>query len=327
MTTIPFTKGWHRVGTSSYAYLVPIGTWGQVNAGFVKSGTHGLLIDTLLTLPHARAMLEELRALAPGTEIETVVNTHCHGDHIWGNQLFADATIISTKTALDEINGEAGPAQLAELVEHARLGELGQVGDWLVSTFGTYDFGGIEVVAPGRTFSGEFELAVGEVEVRLIEVGPAHTLGDLIVYLPEERIAFLGDVVNIGGHAVIWKGALSDSIRACDRILDLALDTVVVGHGPIGDKTDVERFRSYLVYLDEQARLRYEAGLSLADAMADIPLSDFSDLYEPERLAITIGAAYRSFGWPALSDHLDPYRAVAELQAIYSKRHPLEGAP
>ncbi len=83
-----------------------------------------------------------------------------------------------------------------------------------------YDFKGIQVTAATRTFSGEMVLEVGGREVRLIEVGPAHTRGDMMVYVPDAKTLFGGDMLFAGCTPVIWAGPVENYIAALDRILD-----------------------------------------------------------------------------------------------------------
>ena len=60
-----------------------------------------------------------------------------------------------------------------------------------------------------ETFTGRKTLQVGEKTVELIDVGPAHTRGDLIVFVPEDRVVFVGDLLFTGAHAVVWSGPVS----------------------------------------------------------------------------------------------------------------------
>ncbi len=96
-------------------------------------------------------------------------------------------------------------------------------------------------VLPTRTFEGELELTVGGKRVRLLEVGPAHTRGDVLVHSPEDRIVFTGDILFIEGTPIVWEGPISNWIRACERIEAMDVDIVVPGHGPISDRGGAQR--------------------------------------------------------------------------------------
>jgi len=225
-----YDKGWHEVGEGCFAYLQPAGGWGWSNAGLVVGDGSSLLVDTLFDL-HLTA--EMLAALPVATAVGTVVNTHANGDHCYGNQLVAGAEIIATSAAAHEMQ-EVPPAMLAALNQAP-----GEVGDLFRSFFGSFDFDGIELTPPTRTFDGRLDVEVGGKPVELVEVGPAHTRGDLIVHSPADHAVFTGDILFIGGTPIVWAGPLSNWIAACDLILGLDVDTVVPGHGPVTDKAGV----------------------------------------------------------------------------------------
>ena len=69
-------------------------------------------------------------------------------------------------------------------------------------------------------------LHVGAKEVRLLNVGPAQTRGDVMVHVPQDRTVFTGDIVFIGGHPPAWAGPISNWIRACDIILGWDVETI-----------------------------------------------------------------------------------------------------
>ena len=86
-----------------------------------------------------------------------------------------------------------------------------------------------------RTVDGSLVVEVGGRNVELIEVGPAHTRGDTLVYVPDAATIFTGDILFINGTPIVWAGPLENWIAACDLMLSLDVETVVPGHGPITD--------------------------------------------------------------------------------------------
>src|SRR5439155_20319544 len=132
--------------------------------------------------------------------------------------------------------------------------------------FGAFDFDGIELALPGENFSGELTLRVGDCELRLIEVGPAHSRGDTLVHAPAQRVLFSGDILFSGAHPIVWAGPVSNWIAACDRILGMDVDVIVPGHGPVTDKSAVHELKAYFEYLYESARRTHAAGLSPLEA-------------------------------------------------------------
>jgi cyclase len=311
-----YTRGLHDLGNSVYAYLQPDGTWGWSNAGLITDGEASLLVDTLFDLKLTQDMLDTMRRAVPAaSHIDMVVNTHANGDHCNGNQLVADARILASKRTTDEMREGITPAQMAMLLQQAP--SMGKVGKFFAHAFGTFEFGNITPVYPQETFEGELTLKVGNKETQLIEVGPAHTQGDTIVYIPGDRVVFTADILFIGGHPIIWAGPVGNWIRACDRILGLDADVIVPGHGPITDRQGVLQIKSYLEYIYAEARKRYDAGMSALDAARDIPMDRYITWTDGERIAVNIDTIYREFS----GDHSPRHAAylfglMAELAEV-----------
>lgn len=286
-----YTRGLHDLGNAVYAYLQPDGTWGWSNAGLVTDGETSLLIDTLYDLKLTQEMLETMRKAVPAAaSFDMLVNTHANGDHCYGNQLVADANIIaSARTAAEML--EVPPGQMAMLLKAAP--QLGQLGAYLTRCFGAFDFENITVTPPTQTFEGRLNLRVGSKEVQLLEVGPAHTRGDTMAYIPADRVVFTGDILFIGGHPIMWAGPIGNWIKACDVILALDVETIVPGHGPITDKRGVAQVKGYLEYVFAEARKRYEAGMPAFEAARDIPLEAYASWTDGERIAVTVASIYR----------------------------------
>jgi cyclase len=290
----PYTKGVHDLGNGCFAYLQPDGTWGWSNAGLITDSGESLLVDTLFDLKCTREMLEALRkATSAAALIRTLVNTHSNGDHTFGNQLVSGAEIIASRSCAEEMK-QRTPEELAAMMRNWR--SLGPGAAFFHEVMGTrFDFEGITLALPTRTFERALTLEVGAKEVRLIEVGPAHTGGDVIVYVPQDRTVFTGDILFAGGHPVIWAGPVANWIKACDLILGWDVETVVPGHGPITDKTVVGAMKRYLEYVRDEAKKRFDAGLGYEEAARDISLAPFADWTDPERIVVNVHALYREF--------------------------------
>ncbi len=285
-----YEKGLQEVGDGLYAYLQPDGGWGWSNAGLVAEGERSLLIDTLFDLRLTEEMLQAMRRAVPAAaQIDTVVNTHANGDHCYGNQLVGDATIVASARTAEEMS-ELPPAAMAELVRQAP--QLGELGKFFLRCFGSFEFEGIELALPKQTFEGELELRVGERELRLIEVGPAHTRGDTLVHVPQAGVLFTGDILFSGAHPIAWAGPVSNWISACDRILALAPETIVPGHGPLSATAQVRELRSYFEYLYERARSLHAEGMSALQAARALELDRWADWKEDERLVVNVANIY-----------------------------------
>ena len=293
MSKWQYTKGLHDLGHGSHAYLQPDGSWGWSNAGLITDGGESLLVDTLFDLHLTREMLKIMRDAVPQAEnIGTLVNTHANGDHTFGNQLVEGAAIIASAAGAEEM-AELPPAALAEIMRNA--GAMGEAGVFLKKLFDVFDFEGIELNAPTETFSGTMTRTVGDKIIELHEVGPAHTKGDTLVYVPGDKTVFSGDILFIEGHPIMWAGPIANWVRACDLMLGWDVETIVPGHGPITDKAGVQAVRDYLVYIEAEARKRHAAGMGVMEAARDIAFDDFSSWGDAERIAVNIDTLYKEF--------------------------------
>lgn len=295
MSNWPFTRGLHDLGNGCFAYLQPDGTWGWSNAGLIESRGATLLIDTLMGLDITRTMLEEMQRRVPAcARIGKLVNTHANPDHVLGNELVLGAEIISGKAAAEEI-AQMDPALFVRMAQHWQ--QLGDGGEFFHETMGRqFDFSGVTVAAPTRTFEHEMALRIGDKEIRLVDLGPAHTRSDTIVYVPADRTVFTGDILFSDSSPIMWAGPVRNWIEACDYLLGLELETIVPGHGPITDKSGVRAQRRYLEYVRDEARRRYDAGLDWEEAATDIALGDFARWPDAERVVANVYALYREFG-------------------------------
>jgi glyoxylase-like metal-dependent hydrolase (beta-lactamase superfamily II) len=295
MAKFPYTKGLHDLGNGCFAWLQPDGSWGWSNAGLVVDGTASLLVDTLFDLPLTRAMLEAMRRAAPAAaKIDTVVNTHSNGDHTYGNQLVAGAEIIASAACVAEMREQGQPLAPGSIRRDWRT--MGEAGAFFHEVMGSrFEWEGISLTLPTREFSGALTLRVGAKEVRLIEVGPAHTRGDVIVHVPGDRTLFTGDMLFIDGHPLVWAGPVANWIKACDLMLGFDVDTVVPGHGPITDKAGIRAVKGYFEYVLAEARKRYDAGMDAETAARDIALDRYADWIDPERIVVNVAACYRDF--------------------------------
>jgi len=304
-----YRKGLTDLGNGTFAYLQPDGSWGWSNAGLITDGDQSLLVDTLFDLKLTRDMLASMRDAAPkaAAQIGTLVNTHHNGDHCYGNECVHGAEIIASAHAAEEMTREQ-PTLLAGFLKAAP--GLGLTGEYLKHCFGAFDFEGITPTLPTTTFSGRLQRKVGNKTVDLIEVGPAHTGGDILVHVPSDRTVFTGDILFIEGTPIMWAGPVGNWIEACDSITALDCETIVPGHGPVTDKRGVKAVQSYLGYIRDEARKRFDAGLSARDAAHDIALCDYDSWGDAERIAVNVASLYREFA----NDHTPPN--PAELFAL-----------
>jgi len=317
--------GLQALGNSAYAWLAPHASWGWSNAGLIVDGEESLLVDTLYDLPLTEQMLRAMRAAEPRAgRIDTLVNTHANGDHCHGNELVSDARIIASTASAMEMS-ELPPDAMAAIME--MTAGMGPVGDYFRHCFGQFQFAGIRHTPPTQTFDGHLDLLVGDKPVHLIEVGPAHTRGDVLVHSPLDRAVFTGDILFIEGTPVMWQGPVENWIKACRLIEAMDVDHIIPGHGPITDKKGVVAVREYLEYVRDQARARFDAGMSAFEAARDIELAEYSAWSDPERIAVNVDSLYREFsGSQTSTDIFELFTRMADLAGYGgAPRHPQGG--
>ena len=309
-----YTKGLKDIGNGLYAWLQPDGGWGWSNAGLIRDGEASLLVDTLFDMALTRDMLtamEDATGIGAG-RIGTIVNTHANGDHCHGNGCCPQAEIIASEASAREM-AEVPPATLAMF--KAAGAKLGPAGAYFADVFAPFDFDNVEERTPTKTFSGAMDMKVGDKAVRLIEVGPAHTGGDVLVHVPGDRAVFTGDILFIDGTPLMWAGPVANWIRACETIIAMDVDVIVPGHGPITDKAGVRRVADYLAYVDGEARKRFDAGLPMREAALDIALGDYSSWGDAERIAVNVDSLYREYrGDGKVTPVIELFALMAEVR-------------
>ncbi|MET9933446.1 MULTISPECIES: MBL fold metallo-hydrolase [unclassified Streptomyces] len=286
------------------------GTWGFANCLLVRSGHEAALVDTPYDERMTRALIAAAAPLLPDrVQVRTIVNTHANGDHTFGNRFFPGAEIITTQASRDHLCTEPTPAQMRHLTKETAADQ--PLGWYMRHHFGRFDYDGGEVIPPTQTFTGYHQLTVGTTEVELIEVGPAHTAGDLIAHFPQQRTVCTGDVVFLDDHPVHWQGPLAGVAKACETILGLDPEVIVPGHGPVVGPSQVRSYLAYVQELEGLIHAGHRAGWSAEATAAGILDADFhAHLGLSERIVILTAVEYR---------HLNDDPADPDLIALASQ--------
>jgi len=299
-----YQEGLYKLEHDIYAWMVPNGSWGESNAGLLVGNGESLLIDTLWDVNYTHVMLQAMRTFTKGNPLKYVVNTHADGDHFWGNELVTDVEIITSKSSYLEMM-HAKPRSMLLLKKMGKLFSVikifnnDKVGHWFQRMTAPYAFTSVKHTPATRTFEGELIISVGGREVQLIEIGPAHTSGDLMVYIPDAKTLFSGDILFIKSTPIIWAGPLENWLKALDKIIELDVEIIIPGHGPITDKSGVKAVRKYWEFVDKQVRQRFQKGMPASKAARDIVLSNefmeqpFATWNSPERIIINVHTLYR----------------------------------
>ncbi|MFT4049520.1 MAG: MBL fold metallo-hydrolase [Solirubrobacterales bacterium] len=285
-----FAGGWHEVAAGTWAYLQPNGGLGESNAGLIFEDEHVMFVDSLWDLRLTGNMLSGARKIV-GADPEILFNTHSDGDHVWGNELFAGARIISTSKAKELMTLDP-PKSLRAMRAGGNF--LGVLGSAPLPFIGTRDYGnlpriplkemghemapfdwrGITLTLPTETFDDRMTVEVGSRKVELIEVGPAHTVGDAVAWVPDAEVCFAADILFIGGTPIAWAGPVASWRKALDRISALGAETFVPGHGPICTQAEVDVLRDYFAWVEAEGVSQIKNGIPPMKAAARMLLSD-----------------------------------------------------
>ena len=257
------------------------------NSAFVLLDDGVLVVDTASTPSSARALIAEIRKLTP-KPVKWIVNTHFHWDHYWGNQAFVEAfsnveIISSERTRLDVERMGLGNALLArwsieipatiadwkrqleqttELDRRQRLTE--RIQGWEVAL---PELKAMRPAMPTLTFERRVVLHSGARTVELLWLGRGHTAGDVVVYLPQERVMATGDLLA-GDTPYIADITPYEWIRTLEALEKLDFDIAIPGHGEVmGGKEKLLLWKEYFRDLMAETESAYAAGATLEDAV------------------------------------------------------------
>jgi cyclase len=261
-----------EVSAGVFAFVQPDGSWGLNNTGFLVGRDAVLAIDACFTERRTRWLLDAVRRQAGQRPVRTLVNTHHHGDHTFGNYLFLPgATIVGHERCRETILAEG-------------LATKG--------FFPGVEWGAIEVAAPTVTFAERLDLWSDELKVELIFVGPAHTTNDIVAWIPERKVLFAGDVLFSGGAPFALAGSVGGWLDALDRLRALGAETIVPGHGPICGPAAIDDVAAYLQLVMDAARRGMAADVEPLDVARQLDLGRFSDWLDGERIVANLHRAY-----------------------------------
>lgn len=240
------------------------------NLGFVISDLGVLVINTGPSQRVAKALHAAIQKTTQ-QPVKWVVNVNSQNHYWLGNDYFKSlgATLIANKEA-ERVMREMGTQQLE--VNQALLKEKAA---------------GTRLTYPTDLVTDKRELKLGKIVVQLLHFGPAHTPGDMAVWLPEQKILFAGDIVYTERLlAVIPIGNSANWIEAFDKLVALNPKTIVPGHGrPTTIDQARRETRDYLTFLRAEAKRALDSTGSLQDAVEKTDQSRFRSLVNFDLLA------------------------------------------
>jgi cyclase len=292
-----------EVSDGVFAYIQPDGSWWINNAGFLVGKRGVVSIDTCATEARTRDYQATI-AKYSDQPVRTIVNTHHHGDHTFGNGLFTGATIVAHERLRTEMAAFGPPVPLP---------------------FWTpIDWGNLDLTLPDLTFTDRVTVWSDDLACEVRYVGqPAHTTNDSIVWLPERSVLFTGDLLFNGGTPFLLMGSIAGSIDVLENVLKpLGAQTIVPGHGEVAGPDLIDDVLGYLRFVQDTARTAKSAGLTPLEAAQATDLGQYADLLDPERLVGNLHRAYSELDGAPNGSPIDVIAALTDMVA-YNNGKPL----
>jgi glyoxylase-like metal-dependent hydrolase (beta-lactamase superfamily II) len=253
-----------RLAPGVYAALGDTGrgSEGRPNAGFIVTDAGVVVIDALASPQQGEQLARAIRGVT-SQPIRWLVLTHHHPDHHFGAIVFRrlGAKVI---------------AHPDRRVLASEAGEDALIADW-VRVVGLDAMRGFEFAdIPDRPVTATDTLQLGGKTIVITHPGAAHTAGDLMVWLPRERVLFAGDILVEDGVTMVVDGDSGELLKALGKIDSLKPGIVVPGHGAIPSHTTdlVSRTRTYISGLRTDMRAALEHGVPMGRALRSLPPAD-----------------------------------------------------
>jgi len=269
-----------EVADRAFAYLQEGGGLCVSNAGLIVGDESCIAIDALFAPSMTQAFRDEIKRVTD-KPVRLLINTHHHTDHTQGNALFPEATILAHANARSE-QQRVGSGVLEWL--RPRLPDLVEQASALPQRL------------PDLTYEGEMSLSFEDRSIQLLHLGPAHTIGDTLVVLPDDKLLFAGDIAFFYVTPLGREGNIGAWANVCDAVDAMPIDRIVPGHGPVAGKPELRETRDYLSLIHTQARTAFDSGQDERAATASIDLGLYASWPEgADRLPLNVQRLYQEF--------------------------------
>ena len=270
-----YETGAIEVAAGVYAFIQ---AGGATDAGFIVDDDGVVVIDTLMTASLAGQLMAEVHRVTEAP-VRHIVNTHWHGDHVFGNAVLPRVPIIAHDTCRDDL--------LSEWDSHRTFLRDLYPAAWP-------DMEALEATPPNVTFNQSLTLHLSSRPVQLLYFGRAHTRGDVVAYLPDVGVVFAGDIAFHKYIPNARDGFPADWVDAAAALEGIGAEVIVPGHGPLGGNAELAEMRECLAMIVDQVKRSFERGMSEAQARDALKLGAFADWGRQEdRLPTLVDRAYR----------------------------------
>ncbi len=267
-----------------HAWMQPDGGWWLNNAGAASGADGTLVVDTCATEERTRRFLEALVTASGGLPIRWAVNTHEHGDHTYGNSMLPEETALIGHPDMRE-------ALLADPVIDGCPPAWDPVPEW----------GAVVRRVPSIVTGADLTVYSGRRRIDVLHPGyHAHTTGDLIAWLPEERIVFAGDLIFHRLTPLVSGGSIDGGLRSLDWLASFEPEVLVPGHGALVTAGELASalgdHEAYYRFVREVADRGIREGIGPLDVARDTDLGRFGAWPDAERLLLNLHRAYAESG-------------------------------
>ena len=264
----------HALADGVFAAIATDNGWAISNAGMIDLGGPVIAFDTFMT-PEAAKDLRRFSIDQNGSPPNIIINSHYHNDHIWGNQVFADEAIIFSSSRTRELITTAGREEfewysansaqrlksLEEQFEHAGEAERKDLSLWTCYFQGLVEeLPKTEIKLPQITIGNQFEIHGTNHSAIFFSFEGGHTGSDTALYLPENGILFMSDLLFIDCHPYLADGNPDKLLAALDTLRELDADHFVPGHGPVGTRADLDIMIEYVELCIDTAQTLVKRG-------------------------------------------------------------------
>jgi glyoxylase-like metal-dependent hydrolase (beta-lactamase superfamily II) len=260
--------------------------WGIGNMGIIDIGDKTLLFDSSMT-PTSALEAKQIAESVTRRSVDIIINSHYHNDHIWGNQVFSKQTqiISSAKTrGLIETEGaeelswfQANSSELlAKLTgQLENESEASKKQELLLAVIYYQALAesvpNIEVRLPEITFEHQLTIYGSKRSAEVITYQNGHTADDAILFLPEDGIVFMADLLFVKTHPFLVEADLTGLVSILDEVSNLDAEKYVSGHGTVGTKSDISLMKDYVHYCQTISNDFIEGKLPAA-SVEEIPI-------------------------------------------------------
>jgi cyclase len=248
MSGICSAEGLKTVEVWKNLFMVTNGDTVDSNTTFLITRDGVVVVDTRVTPTEAKQVLAEIRKRTDLPILYTI-NTHYHGDHTFGNQIFeGNGPIIAHESVRKNLFGDLGKGHL----EYFKSKNIPGMDETVVTP-------------PNMVFKDEMEIFVGGYSLRLMHVR-GHTDGDVFIYIEQLKTLITGDLVSYKKIPSMKDAYVEEWVSAMDVLADFDAEIYIPGHGESGGKPVLLSMRIYLLKLREMVLKQLEDGKSLKEA-------------------------------------------------------------